>query len=61
MSAEIFWVIVLVVALLAAPFAALHAVSQYRIRVTAAQKKRAAELEAQEKAEEARGDKPGGD
>jgi len=60
MSTEFFWAIVVVLALLLGPFAALRAVSQYRIRMTAEQKKRAAQLEAQEKAEEATGNKPGG-
>lgn len=60
MSAEFFWAIVVVLALLLGPFAALRAVSHYRIRMTAAQKQRAAELEAREKAEEAAGNKPGG-
>jgi hypothetical protein len=59
MSAEFFWAILLVVALIAGPFAALRAASSYRIRMTAAQKKRQALLEEQEKAAEARGDKPG--
>jgi len=60
MSLQFFWAIVVVLALLFGPFAALRAVSQYRIRMTAAQKKRAALLEAQEKSEEASGNKPSG-
>lgn len=60
MSAEFFWVIVLVVVLIAGPFATLRAVSEYRVRMSAAAKKRQAEIEAQEKAEEASDKKPGG-
>ncbi|HSW13051.1 MAG TPA: hypothetical protein VLI06_09455 [Solimonas sp.] len=60
MNWEIVGVVALVVALIAGPFATLRAVSEYRIRMSAAAKKRQAEMAAKEKTEEASGDKPKG-
>lgn len=60
MGAEFFWVAVLVVILLAGPFATLRAVSAYRLRVSESVKKRQQEMEAKEKAEESSPDKPRG-
>lgn len=58
MSAEFIWAILIVIALLAGPFAALKAVTHFRI--SAEQKRRQAELEREEQDAQARGDRPKG-
>lgn len=59
MGWEILGVLVLVVAVIVGPFASLRAVSRYRLRMSAAAKRRQAEMEARDRAEDA-ADRPHG-